>query len=115
MSEAGVQSAIRLVLGSSPGIKMFRNNCGMYQDPKSGNWVRYGLLPGSGDLIGWRSVVITPSMVGQRIAQFVSVEVKTPKGVVKPDQRLWAGNVLKAGGIAIVARSVDDVQFLVAD
>ena len=115
MSEAGVQSAIRLALGSAPGVRMFRNNCGMYQDPKSGNWVRYGLLPGSGDLIGWRSVVITPDMVGTTIAQFVSVEVKTPKGVVKPDQRLWAENVRKAGGIAVIARSVDDVKFLIAD
>lgn len=114
MSEAGVQSAIRLALGSVPGVRMFRNNCGMYQDPKSGNWVRYGLLPGSGDLIGWRSVVITPEMVGTTVAQFVSVEVKTPKGVVKPDQRLWADNVRKAGGIAVIARSVEDVKFLVA-
>ena len=28
-----------------------------------------GLCEGSGDLIGWRTVEITPEMVGQRIAQ----------------------------------------------
>lgn len=94
---------------------MFRNSVGLYQDPKSGSWIRYGLLPGSGDLIGWQTVTITPDMVGQRFARFVSVEVKTPKGVVKPDQRLWADNVRKAGGIAVIARSVDDVRFLLAD
>lgn len=114
MSEAGVQSAIRLALGSAPGVRMFRNSVGMHRT-EDGRVIRYGLLPGSGDLIGWRSVVITPDMVGQRFAQFVSIEVKTPKGAVRPDQELWAENVRKAGGIAVIARSVDDVKFLLAE
>ena len=114
MSEAGVQQAIRLALGSSPGVKVFRNNVGAYKDPRSGRVIRYGLMTGSADLIGWRTVVITPDMVGTRIAQFVSVEVKAPKGVVRPEQQTWADNVRKGGGIAVVARSVDDVKFLLA-
>ena len=93
---------------------MFRNSVGLYQDPKSGSWIRYGLLPGSGDLIGWQTVTITPEMVGQRFARFLSVEVKAPKGRLTPEQETWRAAVLKAGGIAIVARSVEDVQFLVA-
>lgn len=114
MSEQGVQQAIRLALGSHPGIKVFRNNVGAYKAP-DGRVIRYGLITGSGDLIGWRSVVITPDMVGQRIAQFVSVEVKTPKGTVRPEQQVWADNVRKAGGIAVIARSVEDVRFMLAD
>ena len=114
MSEQGVQQAIRLALGQHPGIRAFRNNVGAYKAP-DGRVIRYGLLPGSGDLIGWRSVVITPDMVGQRFAQFMSIEVKTPKGTVRPEQQVWADNVRKAGGIAVIARSVEDVQFLLAD
>ena len=113
MSEQGVQSAIRLALGSHPGIKVFRNNVGQCKTD-DGRHLRYGLMVGSGDLIGWRSVVITPAMVGQTFAQFVSVEVKTPKGTVRPEQQVWADNVRKAGGIAVIARSVDDVKFLLA-
>lgn len=114
MSEAGIQQAIRLALGTHPGIKVFRNNVGAFKAP-DGRVIHYGLITGSGDLIGWRSLTITPDMVGRHIAQFMSIEVKAPKGVVRPEQQVWADNVRKAGGIAIIARSVDDVRFLLAD
>jgi hypothetical protein len=115
MSEAAIMQDIRLALGQSPGIKMFRQNVGAYKDPRSGRVIRYGLVVGSGDLIGWQSVVITEAMVGQRFARFLSVEVKTPTGRLSPEQETWRQAVLKAGGIAVVARSVDDVRFLLAD
>jgi hypothetical protein len=70
--------------------------------------VRYGLQPGSSDLIGWRTVTITPEMVGQQVAVFTSIEVKTPTGRVKPEQQQWLDAVQAAGGIAGVARSVED-------
>ena len=113
MSEASTQQDIRLALGKHPGIRCFRNNVGAYKAP-DGRVIRYGLVTGSGDLIGWKTVVITPDMVGRHIAQFMSIEVKAPKGVVRPEQVTWAENVRKAGGIAVIARSVEDVQFLLA-
>jgi len=114
MSEAAIQQDIRLALGQHPGIRAFRNNCGAYKDPRSGRLVRYGLATGSADLIGWQTITITPDMVGQRFARFLSIEVKTPTGRLSPEQETWRAAVLKAGGIAVVARSVEDVRFLVA-
>jgi hypothetical protein len=114
MSEAAIQQSVRLALGQHPAVRMFRNNSGAYKDPRSGRVIRYGLATGSADLIGWQTVTITPDMVGQRFARFVSVEVKAPKGRLTPEQETWRAAVLKAGGIAVVARSVEDVQFLVA-
>jgi hypothetical protein len=70
--------------------------------------VRYGLQPGSSDLIGWRTVTITPEMVGQQVAVFTSIEVKTPTGRIRPEQQQWLDAVQSAGGIAGVARSVED-------
>jgi hypothetical protein len=113
MSEAAIQQDIRLALGQCPGIKTFRNNVGAIKD-RNNRLVRYGLVVGSGDLIGWQSVVITEAMVGQRFARFLSVEVKTPTGRLSPEQETWRQAVLKAGGIAVVARSVDDIKFLIA-
>jgi hypothetical protein len=46
--------------------------------------VRFGLCKGSSDLIGLRSLEITPELVGLRLAQFVALEVKAAQGVPSP-------------------------------
>ena len=38
------------------------------------------------------------------------IEVKTPKGALRPEQKLALEEVASAGGIAILARSVEDVK-----
>ena len=69
--------------------------------------------PGGGDLLGWRTVEVTPEMVGQRVAVFTSIEVKTRTGKLRPEQEQWLKVVRAAGGIAGVARSVEDAEALV--
>jgi dihydroxyacid dehydratase/phosphogluconate dehydratase len=76
--------------------------------------VQFGLARGSADLIGYRTVTITPEMVGQQVAVFASIEVKTPTGRIRPDQQAWLETVQAAGGIAGVARSVEDAKALLA-
>jgi hypothetical protein len=39
-------------------------------------------------------------MVGQQVAVFASIEVKTPTGRIRPEQRAWMETVQAAGGIA---------------
>jgi hypothetical protein len=46
---------------------------------------------------------------------FTSIEVKTPTGRVSPEQRQWLEAVQAAGGIAGVARSVEDALRIVTD
>jgi hypothetical protein len=70
--------------------------------------VSFGLARGSADLIGWTIRTVTPDMVGTQVAVFTSIEVKTPTGRVKPEQQQWLDAVQAAGGIAGVARSVED-------
>ena len=90
---------------------MFRNNTGTLKDA-NGRPVSFGLCKGSADLIGWRTVTITPEMVGQQVAVFTSIEVKTATGRVRPEQQQWLNAVQAAGGIAAVARSVADCEQL---
>jgi hypothetical protein len=107
-AETTLQQQIRLALGTQSDAKLFRNQVGSLPDPRTGRLVTFGLARGSADLIGWRSIVVTPDMVGRRIAVFTSIEVKTPTGRIRPEQQAWLGVVQGAGGIAGVARSVGD-------
>ena len=75
--------------------------------------MQFGLARGSADLIGYRTITITPDMVGQQVAVFASIEVKTPTGRIRPEQRAWMETVQAAGGIAGVARSVEDALRIV--
>ncbi len=68
-------------------------------------------VKGPSDLIGWTTRIITQEMVGQKIAQFTTIEAKNSKGGERSDaQILWADNITKAGGIAIFASSPEQAQ-----
>ena len=98
-----------MIAGSAWGLRLFRNQCGVYQ-LKDGRYLSSGLCVGSSDLIGYRRVMITPKMVGTYLAQFVAVECKGPRGRVSDAQRQFVEVVQKAGGLAVIARSLDDVE-----
>jgi hypothetical protein len=110
MSETDLQQRIRLALGTRPDLRLFRNNTGTLPDPRTGRPVQFGLARGSADLIGYRTVTITPDMVGQQVAVFTSLEVKTPTGRIRPEQTNWLHTIKRAGGIAAIVRSVDDAR-----
>ena len=107
-SEHEIQQRIRLACGRGP-VRLWRNNTGALVD-QQGRFVRFGLCKGSSDLIGLRSLVVTPEMVGQRIAQFVALEIKTPQGVVSPEQQAFLRLVQELGGVASVCRSIQQAQ-----
>jgi hypothetical protein len=110
MSETDLQQRIRLALGTRPDLRLFRNNTGTLPDPRTGRPVQFGLARGSADLIGYRTITITPDMVGQQVAVFTSLEVKTPTGRIRPEQTNWLHTIKRAGGIAAIVRSVDDAR-----
>jgi len=107
-SEHEIQQRIRLACGRGT-VRLWRNNTGALVD-QQGHFVRFGLCKGSSDLIGLRALEITPELVGQRIAQFVALEVKTPQGVVSPEQRAFLRLVEQLGGMAAVCRSVEEAE-----
>ena len=67
-----------------------------------------GLCKGSSDLIGLRSITIGPEHVGQQLAVFVAVEVKSATGRPTAEQQAFIDTVAGMGGLAGVARSVGD-------
>ena len=134
-SEAVIQADIRLQCSVGP-TRLFRNNIGtgwvggkatiaqasgmMFVNkgdviiPK-GRLVKYGVCnPGGSDLLGWHSVIVTPDMVGQKIAIFVAPEIKRPGEKATLDQKRFHDAVNNAGGRAGVADSVEAAQKIIS-
>lgn len=117
MTETRLQSILHRGLGSLPDVRLFRNSVGLgwcgqvvrhdgtsviLNNPRK---VRFGLHPGSSDLIGWRTIEITPAMVGKRMAVFVGIEVKTDGGRIRPEQQQWDETLRKFGAVSVITRS----------
>jgi hypothetical protein len=113
MREAGANDALKEWRQYRPDVRLWRNNVGAYPLP-SGGWLRYGLCPGSADFIGLRSVVITPGMVGKRVAVFLAIESKAPGKDAEKHQETWLNEVRDAGAIAGVARNAQQAEDLLA-
>ena len=107
-SETKLQQEIRLALGTIPSLRLFRNQVGQLPDPRTGRYVQFGLAKGSSDLVGFKTIKITPEMIGQEVAQFVSIEIKTERGKLTEVQQNWLQKVHDSGGIVGVARSIQD-------
>lgn len=99
--ESATQTEIRLA-AHDLGLILWRNNVGMRQ---IGNrTIQYGLGKGSPDLVG----LLVPE------GTFAAIETKSATGRLTPEQRLFLDLVRRSGGVAIEARSVDDVRAALA-
>lgn len=121
-TESRIQSEVMRAIGRLDNVRIFRNQVGVGWVGHASSWspqtrvavlnhayrVTMGLHVGSGDLIGWQSRVIQPEDVGKTFAQFLSVEVKTPTGAVRPEQAHWQSVVNQRGGVAIIVRSPEE-------
>ena len=112
-SERDIQSLIRIALAEAQ-VMTWRNNTGALKDI-NGRLVRFGLCVGSSDIIGIKKVTITEDMVGQELGVFCAIEVKKPKGKkATENQENFIAMIRKHGGLAGVARSVEEALTLIA-
>lgn len=67
--------------------------------------IKYGLFPGSSDLIGWESILYKD----KTFPVFCAIEVKTRAyGRVSEEQRNWLDAVARMGGRAYVAMEAEN-------
>lgn len=96
--ERDIQAAVRLALGSDPGLVLFRNSVGYDSNTRQ----RFGLCPGSADLVGCCD------------GRFIGLEIKSERGRSSPEQIRWAELIRSKGGFVAVVRSVDEAIAAVA-
>jgi hypothetical protein len=98
-----VLAAVRKLLAYHPRVAWHeRLNSGAGQlafaDGSQSQWIRFS----------WRGA---PDLIGQTVdGKLLAVEVKRPSGRVRPEQQQFLDQVRRHGGVAFVARSLDDVK-----
>lgn len=124
-TETDLTNAILLKACARPDVRIWRNETsgcwvGKYEGrDKNGRvilsnarMIQAGLAKGSADLIGVQSRVITEQDIGKTIGQFVSMEIKQPRGRASKEQRAWAQTIERMGGKAGIVRSPEDATAL---
>ena len=102
---------------SGPSESVRQGKILRYLEKMGGYWIKVVSANRNGvsDIIGGVTVEITPEMVGKRVAVLCSFEVKDGKGSPSDLQEVHIEQVLEAGGIAGVVRSIDGVERLLND
>ena len=94
---------LRAVLGSiRPGDVLIRQ----------GRPLHAGLCVGSSDLIGYRSLEVSPAMIGQRVAQFAALEIKSATGRPTAEQAQFLATIRQAGGCSGITRNQADADLI---
>lgn len=76
---------------------------------RNGHRVKYGLLNGGGDLIGYTLVEIGPQHMGLRLPVFTSAEGKVGADRLRPEQVRWDTAIRQAGGFSVLFRSPEEL------
>lgn len=123
-SEHEIQNEIRIAVGKEQSATLFRANVGeawtgtlassnlnrvVIEDARR---FRSGLPIGFPDLFGFRTVTVTPEMVGKKLAVFAFLEVKKPGGRTSKAQEKMHAFLHEAGAVGGVARSAEEAVTL---
>jgi hypothetical protein len=95
------------------GLWLLRNNVGT-ATTMDGRFIRFGLAPGSSDLIGITEYVVQPGDVGRTLGVFTACETKAARGRVSAVQQNFIDAVKRHGGFAGVLREQPNVSAAVA-
>lgn len=111
--DTDLKSRVMLML-QEQGYVLFRNNTGKANVARAGQpprWVRYGLIKGSSDLIGYLGAWTGD---GPR-SIFTAVECKSVNDRLTPEQKTFLRNVRESGGIAMIAKEQKDGSIKMED
>lgn len=105
--EARISNSIRLALGRERDLVLFRNTVGEYHEHRGkserGRHIKYGLAPGSADIVGSLSVDRDPIM-----GVWFCIEVKRPGFSPTDEQERWAEMMRSRGAWVCCCHSVDE-------
>ncbi len=105
-----------MIRASKLGLRLLRNNRGLFQTLDGKRKVRAGLeAEGASDLIGIKTITVTEDMIGTELGVFLAVEVKKPKWKkpttkIEKEQENFIAQIIKRGGIAFFINDAEDLE-----
>ena len=114
-SEAPVVKRV-MMKASQLGLRLLRNNRGMFRTMDGKRTVRAGLeADGASDLIGVRTITVTPEMVGKKIGVLMVVEVKKPSWTkptteTEKEQENFINQMVQRGAIGFFINNAEDLE-----
>lgn len=97
-ANALTRQALRVL--SLKGYECWRQNNGGVYDPVKKVFRRNSSTPGVSDILGYH----------RQTGQFLACEIKAGKDVLSSEQVRFLEGVRSSGGVALVVRSVDDLE-----
>lgn len=94
MREREIQCAILEAVSARPGAVFWRANS--FLGVTASRHIVRANVPGTSDILGCDA------------GRFVAIEVKVPDGIQSESQKRFQRAVVRAGGIYVIAHSVDD-------
>ena len=82
------------------GYHVWRQNNGAVYDEKKKCFRKNSSTHGISDIIGFN----------RKTGQFIACEIKVGKDKLSPEQEVFLNSVKRSGGIALVAKSIDDLE-----
>lgn len=113
------------LLFSKLGHRLFRHNVGVaYQGEtirmkngdiliKNPRTIRFGLVEGMGDGVGWTRRQVTPNMLGKYVLIFTTAEIKYGKDRLSSKQLSIHNFINDNGGISYIIKSISDADSLI--
>lgn len=128
MTESRVAREILAALSKLRNVRLFRNQVGqgwvgrvVNRDARTITLmdyrpIKFGLVLGSSDYIGWTSVTVGPEHIGMQMAVLTAIETKASRTAKRSTaQRHFIETVRKAGGKAGFASNIDEAREIVGD
>lgn len=117
-ADVSEQDTVRAIVDylRARGYLAWRMNTGAFKAEHAGKtrFHRFG-VKGMSDIIGivpTAFIRVSGKPIGEQtpVGQFLAIEVKSATGKPTPEQVAFLASVVKAGGIAFIARNLDDVR-----
>lgn len=116
--ESNTRKGADKLFAEQDGLRLKSNVTGVFHAQRIEGGPTFVLrtgFEGLSDKDGFRTITVTPEMVGITLAVYVAAELKGSKTPITQEQKNYIAMVINHGGIGVIARKKEDLAFLLRE